>query len=566
MQQGNEMISAEGLGRPLRFAVMLDSTQLPQWQADCLGKLLMSGHADLHAILVKQAASYSATSTMADKVLRNPRLLWNAYNSRFLARRLPALQTTLLADLTPQAPILVEPLKQGKFGERIAPEIIAQLRALDLDFILRLGFGILKGEILECAKFGVWSFHHGDPEWVRGVPPGFWEVFEERPSTGVILQRLNEKLDAGQVLHRGYFATERHSYGATLQTILFASTHFPARVCAEIRASGVLPEVRTGRLAPVRYTPDNKTMLKFLSRQARRKAAVKRRYRWQRQQWNVALLPAPIAVCAGLLGREAQAEAFAQARWMDCAPGTFRADPFAIAKNDDAEELQVAFEHFDWNSHQGTIAVAATKDQGVTFGPSREVLNLATHLSYPFILESDGADLLVPENSEGKLIRAYSFTPGSHEAQPQFDIIKNCPLIDATFVRWQGRWYMFGVTDERSRNAELHIYHAEKLQGPWAPHLLNPVRCDVTSARPAGALFIHEDCLYRPAQDCAVEYGHRVVINRVIELSSTAYVEERIGECAPLPAWPYPKGMHTLSNAGQSTLIDAYRIEPIWRR
>ena len=40
-------------------------------------------------------------------------------------------------------------------------------------------------------------------------PPGFWEIHNGDPVTGVILQRLTETLDGGVVLHAGWFKTNR---------------------------------------------------------------------------------------------------------------------------------------------------------------------------------------------------------------------------------------------------------------------------------------------------------------------------------------------------------------------
>ena len=49
---------------------------------------------------------------------------------------------------------------------------------------------------------GIISFHHGDNNINRGGPAGFWEVFNEEPSTGFIIQRLTEELDGGDVIFK----------------------------------------------------------------------------------------------------------------------------------------------------------------------------------------------------------------------------------------------------------------------------------------------------------------------------------------------------------------------------
>ena len=89
------------------------------------------------------------------------------------------------------------------------PEAVDAVKAANLDVVVRCGFNILRGDILNSARYGVWSFHHGDNDFYRGGPAFFWEVYEDNPLSGVILQVLNEQLDAGFVLCKGIFSTVR---------------------------------------------------------------------------------------------------------------------------------------------------------------------------------------------------------------------------------------------------------------------------------------------------------------------------------------------------------------------
>jgi hypothetical protein len=81
----------------------------------------------------------------------------------------------------------------------------------------------------------------------------------------------------------------------------------------------------------------------------------------------------------------------------------------------------------------------------------------------------------------------------------------------------------------------------------------------VRSARPGGTPFHHDGALYRPAQDCSVTYGGRIVINRVLRLSPTAFEEEPVSTVEPDPDGPFPDGLHTLSSLGNVTLVDGKR-------
>ena len=69
------------------------------------------------------------------------------------------------------------------------------------------------------------------------------------------------------------------------------------------------------------------------------------------------------------------------------------------------------------------------------------------------------------------------------------------------------------------------LFHAESPLGPWAPHPMNPVVSDVRYARPAGALFLRGSKLFRPAQNCALTYGHAISFAEVTSLTPTDYAE-----------------------------------------
>ena len=84
---------------------------------------------------------------------------------------------------------------------------LQKIRSLNLNLLIRGGSGILKGEILELCKNGIISFHHGDNDFYRGGPPGFWEIINKETRTGFIIQRLGNELDNGEVLFKGYFTT-----------------------------------------------------------------------------------------------------------------------------------------------------------------------------------------------------------------------------------------------------------------------------------------------------------------------------------------------------------------------
>ena len=62
--------------------------------------------------------------------------------------------------------------------------------------------------------------------------------------TGTVLQRLTERLDAGIMLHKGYFKTDPTSYARSRDNILFGAADWPARLASKSREGRTSPRGR----------------------------------------------------------------------------------------------------------------------------------------------------------------------------------------------------------------------------------------------------------------------------------------------------------------------------------
>lgn len=155
--------------------------------------------------------------------------------------------------------------RRGRFSEYFRGPDIEVIRGHELDFILRFAFGIVRGEILQVPRYGVWSFHHDDEMRYRGGPPAFWEIYRGDPQTGVVLQRLTERLDGGVVLRKRAFDTVLHSYTKNRDAGLFGGAAWPAEVCRDLLAGKgeYLDGAPSASTAPIFHAPSNREMLLF---------------------------------------------------------------------------------------------------------------------------------------------------------------------------------------------------------------------------------------------------------------------------------------------------------------
>ena len=196
----------------VRFAIMCRGNAFPKWQATAIRQLMAQEGVELTLII----RDITPPKPKAGKVKRMlnalPFFFWKFYSQRVNKRSREMQLEDLRSELDGVREISCAAVHKGRFSQYFSPEDLQKVEETNLDFILRFGFNILRGKILNAARFGVWSYHHGDESRYRGLPAGFWEIYRGDPVSGAILQRLTDRLDGGVILRKGHLKTHPHSY------------------------------------------------------------------------------------------------------------------------------------------------------------------------------------------------------------------------------------------------------------------------------------------------------------------------------------------------------------------
>lgn len=536
----------------LRIGLLLDSLVATAWVAHIVEDIQRSGIAHVELVVVN--CERRSRPPLARRLRERLRyLLYNIYVQHDIARRRAPNSPFQPRNLTPLlegcAVVRIKPRRAGVV-HRFRDKDVAKVRAARLDVLLRFGFNIIRGEVLDAARYGVWSYHHGDSDEYRGGPPLFWEIDEGNPVSGAVLQHLTNELDAGGVLCRTWGTTHPHSLELNRHATYWKASNFVMR-CLRRLAAGEAPLKESKPAAndkPIYRRPGNFQMLHFLACTSARKTRALVEGRRRVPQWTIAWRrgsqidpahPDPAAFCE-----------------IACPHGHFYADPFLIHR-DGTDWLFI--EDLDYTRGKAGISVMACG----TGGPvehARQVLELPVHLSYPCVFEWDGQVFMIPETGEADrvcLFRSRVF-PGDWEFV--CDLLTGHRPVDATMHAHGGRWYLFVNLRESDGSSldELFLFHADTPLGPFRPHPANPVVSDVRSARPGGRLFERDGRLIRPSQDSARGYGHSLVFNDVLELDETHYAERVLGRVRP----NWAKGVtacHTYASVGDLEVIDVQR-------
>lgn len=449
---------------------------------------------------------------------------------------------------------------QKKYSDYFQKEDLDKISALKPDIILRFGFRILRGEILKIPKLGVWSFHHGDNQFYKGGPPGFWEVMLKKETTGVVLQRLSERLDDGQVLYKSFSQTDPLSVQRNANKIFWLSSFIIPRLIREITFKGIdrwnkelqnlqaSNEAEIPLLTPPGFFKMAGLGINLFFRNLSRKITegINKPY------WEIL-----VAKNEAHSLRKPSAINFRSIKppKSGLSRGSFWADPFPVEKDDNT---WLFFEDFDARSNKGRIAVAAW--DGENLSESKIILEEEWHLSYPLIWEENNEIYLIPESGEANKIFIYKALDFPFQWQ-KLGVLFEGEAYDPTIIKVDDLYWLFVNQKPHSGTSgfiELYAYHSPSLLTPnWTSHALNPIVSDVRSSRPAGRIYEKDEKLFRPAQDSGLRYGHRVKIQEILKLTIDEYLEETVDIIEPDTSLNM-LGTHTFNFTDKWIFSDAY--------
>ena len=541
----------------LRVGLMLDSWKTSAWVAGIVEQIQRSDFARVNFVVLNTPRTPARTS-FRQRLKNHWKLTafhrYEAWDYRRNRTEPDAKAERDLAPLLPEVRSLkVDPVRKG-FSDYFRDEDLALIREARLDVLLRFGFRIVRGDILDVARYGIWSFHHDDNLEYRGGPPLFWEVYEGNPVSGTILQVLTSSLDGGKVLYRGHSATNLRSLYRNRNPIYWKTAEYALRRLRDLDTRGweylqSLPTYNEAdALTPkIHRTPHAGQMgvfaAKLLGRAVR--ASVKSRLRGGYTQWFLATRKR---------SPERRFDDPAGYQVLRPAKDRFYADPFLLEKDG---KTYLFFE--DYRFHEGRALICCTEVAADgSLGEPFEVLRRPYHLSYPFVFEHESAMYMIPETRENGTVELYRAEEFPRRWALERVLLDGVNAVDATIHHAGNRLWMFvGMSNGKYSSCdELALFYADSLTGPWQPHPSNPIVSDVRRARSAGALFRDADGrLIRPSQDCARAYGYALAFSEVLVLNEIEYLERPVGRLDP--SWVAGNlGTHTYTRGGNFEVID----------
>ena len=395
---------------------------------------------------------------------------------------------------------------------------IANIKNLNLDLLIRGGSGILKGEILSVCRLGIISFHHGDNDFYRGGPPGFWEVYNREPSTGFVIQRLNEVLDGGDVIFKGNIPTS-FLYKINVCKLYLKSSVFLHKTLENLSKSNSNLDFNKKETykSKIYKIPTAYVSILYLYKTlilGTRK--ILNKIFGRSLKWNVAYQ----------FINEWKNPTLSKSIIIKNPKNSFLADPFVIKYNN---KTVIFVEDYSFKKRKGKISAYEINSE--SYKKLGTVIEEEFHLSYPFLIEDKEDLFMVPETHQTKDIRIYRCTEFPLKWKLHKILISDIGAVDTNIFKFNNKYWLFTNLDTSNSNdysSELHIFYADNIESSeWKPHALNPVIFDSKKARNGGMIYSEKKHTYRVFQKQGFDnYGESIGISRIKTLTENEYEEE----------------------------------------
>lgn len=248
---------------------------------------------------------------------------------------------------------------------------------------------------------------------------------------------------------------------------------------------------------------------------------------------------------------------FSDICWLDSSDykdGWF-ADPFILSVDNDKVELLV--EEYSYDKCIGRISklIIERRNKLYLLKSILPLLQLETHLSFPYIIRDEESVYICPENFQSGGVSLYMLSDLENNLVLPIRII-NEPLVDTQIFFYGDYYYAMGVktiTGQMNETKVVNVYRSKKLTGPY--EFINSINNDKCEERGAGMVFSVDQNIIRPAQCCEGGYGLGVIFYK-LTINNNDIQEEEI--CRLYPDHNQKRGLslHTFNSYGELSVVD----------
>ena len=265
-------------------------------------------------------------------------------------------------------------------------------------------------------------------------------------------------------------------------------------------------------------------------------------YRWlTRKEWAVGF-------CHNSLDEIMQGEPLRIALLKHGEKGRWFADPFILETSD--AEIKLLVEDFSVEEKRADIAELTIDANDFRLKERKTVLRENVHLSFPFILEKDGRQWVLPEQSHANALRLYAFENGSLKAAK---VVMKKAVADAAIIENEEGWQLYCTEQPDHNGKKLSVYQLDRDFNPIQSE--KKIEFKENIARMSGDFFTYKGETYRPAQFSNKHYGEGVSIQK---MTHDGNYHEVVRLHSNVKGWEI--GLHTFNVKDNYIVVDVCRF------
>lgn len=530
------------MNEPIKIGILLNGEVVPLWIYSLILKLGHTGYSEIKLVIFKNNKASGKGHNYSFVYGLHEKLDQLKFSHKIEFSQL--VSSTAILKGIPTISINSVPQKT-----------YAEISGFGLDLILNLSSEDSKDSGLKLARYGIWEYV-AEGQNIANKAFVYWQIINQNPVIETSIRSFDGSVAENEIIQQSWIPTNFNSliynYNYVCENGILQISRLIRDLC--YNGNDFLNDLRlkhknNNHVATVRRLPyisnleAAKNFFTVLLRALYRKTVYSERFTWLLiLKFGSHQLPVPIGYD----------------KIINSPDGRFWADPFVLFRND---KIFIFVEDYIFKLNKANISVLELDKEGNLLN-NRKILEKPYHLSYPFVFEIDDTLYMVPETSENKTVELYRCDGFPDKWSYVMNLMENVVAMDTTLFLYNNKWWLFTSINEMdytSEHSELHLFYSDNLFTiNWIHHPCNPIVADVRQSRPAGRIFIHDNKIFRPSQDCSGRYGKAFNLNQIVKLNETEYAEILISKTEA--NWlPGLQGTHTYNFDKTVTVMDAYR-------
>ena len=425
--------------------------------------------------------------------------------------------------------------KYSQNWQIIPNSILEEIQEMKIELIIKFGLNLLKVKNLNnILNYGVISFHHGDPSKYRGRPAGFYEIINKEETMGIIIQKINNSIDKGEIIAQAKSSIYFYSYSKTIKSAFENSQYLLKKAIINIKKN---KSYINNYSSQIHKLPNNFLAIYFLILILKNLIKKILYLIFYEKKWNISVQENSFSnLISNINYLDVTKKGHINKKF------SFVADPFFINKD------TIIAEGFNKKNLFGELVLINSNNLKYIKTITN---NKKNHFSYPFILSLKGNKYILPE------VATWSKPFLINELDYKITYLKgleNYRLIDPTYIFHNNVHYIYSGLKYSPLDKLFIFYSHESFFGPYKNHTENPVNINPLNSRMAGNIIKYKNQLYRISQDNTNDYGNGIIINLIKVLDPNTYEEEILKRI-------YVKnfyGPHTLNIFDKNITFDFY--------